>query len=382
MDLSDLIHATSQPYSALQRKIDFHNWLFFSQSLAFNMQAQTQSNWCWAATARSVSHYYWFLSRWSQCNIACAELSLTTCCDAPVPDACNVSWWLAKALQRTQNFVSVTGPVDFAAVKTEIDAGRPVGARIGWSGGGGHFCVIYGYTAGLFGDNYFDIDDPIYGKSHLTVSDFSNNYQGTGTWTDTDFTKSHIDFMFILPMLVDQEILRHIWEQRPLLGVKAGLPVQEIEDTKGRSLGLAHPVFTLGLEALREGDPRAAQTGVRVIEFERETPRAFYDVAHDEKKVRQMSASGAYLQLLPRALEAVAALPAGERQFELRLLQAPALNFEALWLHSGDGEHDRVIPLRGFHGFAAMQPMSYREAFEKLRHAARLLNQQENGMGA
>jgi hypothetical protein len=42
-----------------------------------------------------------------------------------VPDACNVSWWLAKALQRTQNFVSVTGLVDFATVKAEIDAGRP-----------------------------------------------------------------------------------------------------------------------------------------------------------------------------------------------------------------------------------------------------------------
>jgi len=80
--------------------------------------------------------------------------------------------------------------------------------------------------------------------------------------------------MFILPMLVDQEILRHIWEQRPLLGVKR-VAGEQIEDTKGRSLGLAHPVFTLGLEALREGDPRAAQTGVRVIEFERETPRAF-----------------------------------------------------------------------------------------------------------
>src|SRR5947208_3058242 len=274
MNLSDVIHATSQPYSALQRKIDFHNWLFFSRSLAFNMQAQTQSNWCWAATARSVSHYYWFLSRWSQCNIACAELSLTTCCDAPVPDACNVSWWMDKAS------------------------------------------------------------------------------------------------------------LRHIWQQRSLLGVKAGQPVEQLEDTKGRSLGLAHPVFTLGLEALREGDPRAAQTGVRVIEFERETPRAFYDLAHDEKKVRQMSASGAYLQLLPRALEVVAALPAGERQFELRLLRAPALNFEALWLHSGDGAEDRVIPLRGFHGFTAVQPVSYREASEKLRHAARLLNQQESGMGA
>jgi hypothetical protein len=95
-----------------------------------------------------------------------------------------------------------------------------------------------------------------------------------------------------------------------------------------------------------------------------------------------MSASGAYLQLLPRALEAVAALPTGDRQFELRLLQAPALNFEGLWLHSSDGEEDRVIPLRGFYGFAPMQPVSFGEAIEKLRHAARSLNQQEDGMGA
>jgi hypothetical protein len=29
-----------------------------------------------------------------------------------------------------------------------------------------------------------------------------------------------------------------------------------------------------------------------------------------------------------------------------------------------------------------MQPVSYREAIEKLRHGARLLNQQESGMGA
>jgi hypothetical protein len=381
MNLSDLIHATTQPYSSLQQQLKYKNWVFISRSLAFNMQAQTQSNWCWAATARSVSHYYWFLSRWSQCKIACAELNLTTCCDATVPDACNLSWWLAKALTRTQNFVSVTGPVDFATVKAEIDAGRPVGARVAWSGGGAHFVVIYGYTEALFGNNYFDIDDPIYGKSHLTVSDFSNNYQNTGTWTDTDFTQSHIDSMPIIPILVDQEILRHIWGQRPLLGVKAGLPVEEIEKTEGRTLGLAHPVFSLGLDALREGEARAAQTGLRVLEFEREAPRAFYDVADAQTaKVRQMSATSPYLKLFPQAL--AAAKLEGEREFELRLLQVPALNFEALWLHSGDGNEDKVIPLRGFHGFAEMQAISYGEAIEKLRHAARSLSKQEDGMGA
>ncbi|MEA3187271.1 MAG: hypothetical protein QOD99_1101 [Chthoniobacter sp.] len=383
MNLSDIIHATTQPYSALRRELKFKDWFIISRSLAFNMQAQTQSNWCWAATARSVSHFYWFLSRWSQCKIACAELNLTTCCDTTVPDDCNVSWYLAKALTRTQNFVSVTGTVSFATVKADIDAGRVVGARIGWSGGGGHFCVIYGYTEAIFGEDYFDIDDPIYGKSHLTVSDFTNNYQDTGTWTDTDFTKSHIDFMPIIPILVDQEILRHIWEQRPLLGVKAGLPVEEIEKTEGRTLGLAHPVFTLGLNELKEASARAAQTGVRVMEFAGETPRAFYDVADGkEGSVRQMSATSPYLQLLPRAMEVVSALPADERQFELRLLRVPALNFEALWLHSGEGEEDRVIPLRNFHGFAPMHAVSYREALEKLRHAARSVRQQDDAMGA
>ncbi|MDD5199094.1 MAG: papain-like cysteine protease family protein [Terrimicrobiaceae bacterium] len=380
MNLSNIIHATTQPYSALRRELKYHNWLFITRSLAFDMQAQTQSNWCWAATSRSISHFYWQASPWTQCKIAGAELNLTTCCQSPVPDACNVSWLLSKALTRTKNFVSVTGPVSFATVRAEIDAGRPVGARIGWSGGGGHFVVIHGYTHVIGGEDWFDIDDPIYGKSHLKVSDFTNNYQSTGTWTDTDFTKSYIDFMVIIPILVNQELLQHIWEQRALLGVKAGLPVQEIERTEGRTLGLAHPVYSLGLDALHDHAAPAAQTGIRVMEFSGETPRAFYDVA--DAQVRQMSATGAYLQLLPRALEVVAALPAGQRQFELRLLRVPALNFEALWLHSGDEAEDKVIPLRAFHGFAPMHAIPYREAMEKLRHAAQGVSKQDESMGA
>ena len=66
------------------------------------------------------------------------------------------------------------------------------------------------------------------------------------------------------------------------------------------------------------------------------------------------------------------------------LIVVPLLIVGAMfvWAAFRDGEEDRVIPLRGFHGFTAMQPVSYREAIEKLRHAARLLNQQESGMGA
>ena len=66
---------------------------------------------------------------------------------------------------------------------------------------------------------------------------------------------------------------------------------------------------------------------------------AFYDVADAQTaKVRQMSATSPYLKLFPQAL--AAASLEGEREFELRLLGA-GLNFEALWLHSGDGNEER-----------------------------------------
>ena len=204
--------------------------------------------------------------------MASAELGRTDCCNSPVPDACNATWYLSKALQRTQNLVSNTGVVSFEDVTAKIDAGRPVGARVGWSGGGGHFMVIYGYSiVGL--TRYFDIDDPIYGKSHITVSTFSNNYQGSGSWTDTYFTQSHIDIMIIPPLLLNEEVIRHIWNERALLKVKAGLGAEAINadiahDAGIRSLGLAHRIYTLGLEDLRSGSPAPRESGVRVFELE------------------------------------------------------------------------------------------------------------------
>ena len=160
MAVDEWVAATSRPYSSLLWEMDLWGILFTSKQLAFNMEAQTQSNWCWAATSTSVSHYYWFWSNWTQCRVAGAELNRSDCCNSPVPSPCNVPWFLDRALTRTNNFVSIAGPVAFSAVKAEIDAGRPVGARIGWSGGGGHFVCIYGYSSFL-NDEYFDIDDPI-----------------------------------------------------------------------------------------------------------------------------------------------------------------------------------------------------------------------------
>ncbi len=126
------------------QELSFFDKFYQSTVLNFNMEMQPQSNWCWAATSKSISHFYaTFLNPWTQCKIAGAELSLS-CCTNPVPGPCNIPWYLDRALTRTQNFVELKGVMTWESVKAEIDKGLIVGTRIGWDGGGGHFMAIYG----------------------------------------------------------------------------------------------------------------------------------------------------------------------------------------------------------------------------------------------
>lgn len=387
MSTSEYIFATSRPYSSLLREVSVVGRLFRSKHLSFDMQAQTQSNWCWAATSTSVSHFYWFFSHWTQCKVANAELGHTDCCHNPVPSDCNVPWYLDRALTRTNNFVSITGPAGFQQVKDEIDAGRPVGARIGWSGGGGHFMVIYGYSI-VLGVEYFDIDDPIYGKSHLTVADFSGNYQGSGSWTHTYFTKSYFK-MPIKVLIPDEWLLRRIWEARPLLNVKQDLNFNgEVSHAmqEGRvSLGMAHHLYSLGLDGLisdRAAEPQLV--GMRVFELAEDKPQAYFDLSEDaEPRLMQMSSSESHIKQFSKGLErALSVVEKLDQEAELRLFRVPALNFEALWINYADETPDVLVPLRDIGKLAANKPVSLDEALIVLREAARPLMQMDDTMGA
>jgi hypothetical protein len=164
----------------------FHRW----RRLAFTMQHQQQTQWCWAAVSTSVSLYYDTSSTWTQCTVVNAELNQTTCCQNGATAACNQPWYLDRALQRTGNLDGFSGGTTaFADVRTEIDAGRPLGTRVGWSGGGGHFAVIEGYKPGPT-EQRVAIDDPWYGASDLTYNTFATSYQGTGSWTHSYTTES------------------------------------------------------------------------------------------------------------------------------------------------------------------------------------------------
>ena len=388
MNTSEVAVLTSRQYSSLLRRFDILDKLFQSKQLSFDMQMQTQSNWCWAATSTSVSHFYWFFSPWTQCKVANGELGRTDCCNSSVPSQCNVPWYLDKALTRTNNFVSFMGQATFQQVRDEIDAGRAVGARIGWSGGGGHFMVIYGYSL-VAGTTYFDIDDPIYGKSHLTVSDFSTNYQGSGTWTHTYFTKSYfkLPIKFFYPK---ESILRRIWEVRPLLKLKqADLAVtdpRELVRDDQASLGIAHRIFSLGLDSLTgDRSPAFQPVAIRVYKLAGQTPRAFFDVTEeDDPRVLQMSASAQHLETFERGLsEALTIAERSDREVEVRLLRVPALNFEGLWLVSeGDDTRDQIVPLRAVGRLVPNRPVPLEEALAALREAARPLAQMDDTMGA
>jgi hypothetical protein len=97
--------------------------------------------------------------------------------------------YLDKALGVVSCFDHWDGNVAaFQVVDDEVDAGRPVGVRVSWSGGGAHFLAIIGYLEDV--QNYVAVDDPIYGKSDARYDTMKSGYHGTGTWTDTYYTKA------------------------------------------------------------------------------------------------------------------------------------------------------------------------------------------------
>lgn len=161
-------------------------WTDRSARLPFNMQAQQQSNWCWAAVSTSVAEYFDSGSGWTQCKVANGELGRSDCCGTGASGPCNVYGTLDTSLTRVGHLDHMAGgTATYSTVTSEVAEGRPVGARTAWSGGGAHFLAIIGTLPG----NFYAVDDPIYGKSDVSEATFKTAYQGTGSWTHTYFTR-------------------------------------------------------------------------------------------------------------------------------------------------------------------------------------------------
>ena len=154
--------------------------------LNFTMQHQLESEWCWAAVSVSVAHYYDSHSSWTQCDMVNAQKGLTTCCQNGGSNDCNQPGFLDDALTRVAHLSSDTGGTTAIGTMIEdLTAGNPVCIRIGWSGGGGHFIA----ATGAEHPDTMIVDDPIYGQSVLSYNTLASDYQGSGSWTNSYYTK-------------------------------------------------------------------------------------------------------------------------------------------------------------------------------------------------
>ncbi|MDX3194360.1 papain-like cysteine protease family protein [Streptomyces sp. MN03-5084-2B] len=113
--------------------------------LGITMQAQQKDQWCWDASGNTIAAYWGdSLTQTRFCQIAHNESG---------SDCANRQGYLSDQ-QRVFRYLGFTNigtydssgrTLSFTGVKSQIDAGKPVGTRIGWRSGGGHMHVLYGY---------------------------------------------------------------------------------------------------------------------------------------------------------------------------------------------------------------------------------------------
>lgn len=149
----------------------------------FAVPTQEQDQWCWAAVSLGVALFFG-QNAWSQCGIASAELSPLNCCGPDASGPCNQPWRLDLALSRVGHFFKLLYmPATLANLRTEISAGRPMGCRIGWSSGNGHFVALGGYSTDATGANIVEVHDPYYGFVQTAYNTFCTAYRSAGSWT-------------------------------------------------------------------------------------------------------------------------------------------------------------------------------------------------------
>jgi hypothetical protein len=151
------------------------------------MQTQIENEWCWAAVATSVDHYFNPQSTKTQCQVAQAVLNNAGCCGNP--DACDQPAKLQDALAQVTRLDQVLPRyLQFSEIRAQLGASLPVCVRIGWARGGGHFVAIDGCSPPL-APPQVHVVDPLFGDCTVDYNEFVSAYQGSGQWTATFLVK-------------------------------------------------------------------------------------------------------------------------------------------------------------------------------------------------
>lgn len=161
-----------------------------SKILHYTIQAQLQTEWCWAANTASASVFYDPKSTWTQCKLANFELSMKDCCNTPTPSSCNLPWNTGTALQTVKIYKStLSGKPELSQLMQAIDETQVPIVSIAWFGGGGHAVSIYGYDKSK---QLLNVANPWGGSSYDVVNfeTFPSHYSYGGKWNRTYWTQS------------------------------------------------------------------------------------------------------------------------------------------------------------------------------------------------
>jgi hypothetical protein len=156
--------------------------------LDIEVPTQEQDEWCWCAVAIGVRQFYETTFHLRQCQVAGAVLGRNACAN---PSQANEQARPETALRHLNVFDRhVSSSLKFEDVVDEIDAGRPLVARVQFLNNGlHHVVVIRGYRKSM--GTELLVDDPAKDAKDGTVSYSAmlTGYRYWGEWTDTYFTR-------------------------------------------------------------------------------------------------------------------------------------------------------------------------------------------------
>lgn len=154
---------------------------------------QEHSNWCWAGSSQCILYFKGTYP--SQCSIANYAWSRSDCCG-------NSNFYWSHSCNQANGLYGSSGSIEgilenwgvyayggyyylyWSTCQSNINSNRPFVMRFGWSGGGGHFLVCYGYWTDS-GTNYLGYMDPWPGEGY-TWSTYNWTVSSSGhSWTHT-----------------------------------------------------------------------------------------------------------------------------------------------------------------------------------------------------
>ncbi len=149
--------------------------------LNIGMQKQVRDQWCWDASGLTIANY-WGYTQYNQydfCRLAAQGNSGLDCNNQPATlgDMANG----LRNMGFRNSGTDLWRNASFSETQNEISNGRPFAVRIGWTSGGGHMNVIYGYDST---SNMIAVGDPWPSTQTYTWWNYST-YAGNNSfrWT-------------------------------------------------------------------------------------------------------------------------------------------------------------------------------------------------------